>query len=887
MMRSVRRVLTAWLPRRPLPYWLAALLIALAYVLSGHASLPLAIPPGYATAFFLPSGVALTCLLMGGYRLAPAVWVGSLVLNLTLVSGPISTTAMVVAAGIASGSTLQACVGCFFVRRVAGPEPRLQRLAEIARMLLACGPFACLIAASCATAVLLLTHTIPLHEAGLTWLIWWVGDMLGVLVGLPLLLAVCNWPQATWQGRRHTVLWPLVVCLTAVVALFVRVSQYEQTQLQTEFLRQAERTALSTKTNLLRYLQSAQATRRFVEVTDRESADAFRHFVRGELELLPGLRSVSWAPRVAYADVGAYEAQLRARAGSEATLREWQSTSSLQPAQPRPEYYPLTFVESSADSAPALGADLLSEPTRSHAVLSALAQDDLAISGRIHMLGDEDSGWSALAIVPVHEPSTWRVVGVVSSVLRLESIVRQNADLEHSSELKLSIWDVTTKDSTAQLYGAAETPPGNEPLVFRLPVVLGDRTWELRVVPAQQISITTTRRWQTWAVLIAGVLFSGLLTVLLLDQSGEKTRVAALVAERTETLHQREQFLSAVLQSALDGLLTLDSEGRVRSANPAAVRLLGLSPLGAAGMPLSEVLPRLDWPPLLAELERLPPESLGIRRETHARRRDGSEVPVELALSNASASGARTYVCLLHDVSERARVAQMKDEFVSTVSHELRTPLTSILGALGLINRGGLGAQADAAPMLLTIAESNAQRLLHLINDLLDVDKMEAGQLDLECKVAELAPLLSRSLEENRGYAERFQVALRLLPGVAPGALAEVDETRFAQIMSNLLSNAIKFSSQGSAVEVDLAQEPEWVEVIVRDSGAGIPAHFQPLLFRKFSQADSSDTRRQRGTGLGLYLTRLLVERMHGSIRFETAEGQGTTFFVRLPRAPG
>jgi signal transduction histidine kinase len=218
------------------------------------------------------------------------------------------------------------------------------------------------------------------------------------------------------------------------------------------------------------------------------------------------------------------------------------------------------------------------------------------------------------------------------------------------------------------------------------------------------------------------------------------------------------------------------------------------------------------------------------------------------------------------------------------VSHELRTPLTSVLGALSLINRGGVGTQPEVLAQLLGIAESNAQRLLLLINDLLDVDKMEAWHLSLRCKPADLAPLLARSQEENRGYAERFQVSLQLLPEVAPGAWASVDEDRFAQVMNNLLSNAIKFSPPGGAVEVGLRQEPDWLEIFVRDHGSGIPADFQPLLFRKFSQADSSDTRRQRGTGLGLYLTRMLVERMRGELRFETAEGQGTTFFVRLPR---
>ncbi|WP_224246371.1 CHASE domain-containing protein [Hyalangium gracile] len=880
-------MLTAWLQRRPLPYWLSTLLLALAYVLAGRAGLLLAIPPGYATAIFPSSGVALAGALMGGYRLVPAVWLGSTSMNLWMSWGKHSQWTLelvLVSACIGLGAALQAAAGLFLVRPVAGPEPRLRKLGEILKILLLGGPLACLISASVGTGVLLLVGAISAAEWPVSWLVWWVGDGLGVLVTLPLTLAVCNWPAGAWEGRRHTVLWPLVVCLLITVAVFIRVSQSELHRTHIEFERKAERAARTIEGNLLRYLQSAQAIRRFMEVSDRENAEAFHHFVSGELARLPALHAVGWAPRVSLEEVPTYEARLRARFGPQAHMLEWGEAGGLRPTRPRAEYFPLTFIEPGESRTLGMGADLSSEPSRRAAVHSALARNELALSERLHLLGEASGAWSVIAFLPVQDDSGGRVLGLVTAVLRLEDIVRQSIDPAHASELRFTIRDTTAPPERQRLYGD-DTPQGwGEARVFSLPVQLGNRQWMIHASETQQGFANATRRWQTWAVLAGGLLFTGLLAVLLLDQSGEKARVAALVAERTQTLHQREQFLSTVLQSALDGLLTLDDSGRVRSANPAAGRLLGMTTAEWEGLPLAQVLPTLEWPLLRAELDQLPPESPGLRRETHARRRDGTEVPVELALSNASASGVRTYVCLLHDASERIRVNRMKDEFVSTVSHELRTPLTSVLGALSLINRGGVATQPELLSQLLGIAENNAQRLLQLINDLLDVDKMEAGHLSLQCQPTELAPLLSRSQEENRGYAERFQVSLLLQPEGLAGAWAEVDETRFAQIMNNLLSNAIKFSPPGGTVEVGMLQERDWLEIFVRDHGDGIPADFQPLIFRKFSQADSSDTRRQRGTGLGLYLTRMLVERMRGGIRFETAKGQGTTFFVRLPR---
>ncbi|WP_224368246.1 CHASE domain-containing protein [Hyalangium versicolor] len=882
-------MLRTWLQRRPLPYWLSTLLLALAYVLSGRAGLLLAIPPGYATAIFPSAGIALAGLLMGGYRMVPAIWLGSTAMNFWVSWGQSSQDPLkllLVSACLGTGAALQAAAGLFLVRPVSGPRPLLQKLDEILRILLLGGPVACLISATVGTSVLLGVGAISGAEWPLSWLIWWVGDGLGVLVVLPMTLAACNWPEETWKGRRHTVLWPLLVCLTITVFLFVRVSQSEQHRTQTEFERHAERAARSVEANLTRNLQAAQATRRFMEVTDRNREENFHHFVRGDMDRQPALHAVSWAPRVLPSEVAAYEARLQARLGPQARLIDWPEDGLRHPVEPRAEYYPLTFIELRSSTAKGMGADILSEPIRGEALRSALARNELALTARLHLLSDTPEQWSVLAILPVQDPPSGNTVGVVTMVLRLEDIVRQSLDPDRSSEIRFTIWDATAPQAPQLMYGDAAPQSWGEERMFSLPVKVGNRTWFVRVHETQEGFANSTRRWQTWAVLAGGLLFTGLLAVLLLDQSGEKARVAALVAERTQTLHQREQFLSAVLQSALDGLLTLDERGRVLSANPASGRLLGLTTAEWEGLPLTQVLPSLDWPTLRAELDQLPPESPGLRRESSARRRDGTEVPVELALSNASASGVRTYVCLLHDLSERTRVNRMKDEFVSTVSHELRTPLTSILGALSLITRGGLVAQPEVLGQLLSIAENNAQRLLQLINDLLDVDKMEAGHLALQCRPAELAPLLARSQEENRGYAERFQVSLTLLSSVTAGTWAEVDVDRFAQVMNNLLSNAIKFSPTGGAVELGMTVERDWLEVSVRDHGSGIPVEFQPQLFRKFSQADSSDTRRQRGTGLGLYLTRILVERMRGEIRFETAEGQGTTFFIRLPRIP-
>ena len=225
---------------------------------------------------------------------------------------------------------------------------------------------------------------------------------------------------------------------------------------------------------------------------------------------------------------------------------------------------------------------------------------------------------------------------------------------------------------------------------------------------------------------------------------------------------------------------------------------------------------------------------------------------------------------------------RMKKEFVSTVSHELRTPLTSIGGALGLLAGGVLGEIPPKAKHVLDIANKNSQRLAHLIDDLLDMEKLVAGKMRLDLKPQWLTPLVEQAIEANRAYAEQYQVRL-LLTAREDNAIVMADPVRLQQVITNFLSNAAKFSPQGGQVEVNILRRTDSVRVEVIDHGRGIPTEFRTRIFQKFAQADSSDTRQKGGTGLGLAISKELIERMHGQIGFNSKEGQGALFYFELP----
>lgn len=231
---------------------------------------------------------------------------------------------------------------------------------------------------------------------------------------------------------------------------------------------------------------------------------------------------------------------------------------------------------------------------------------------------------------------------------------------------------------------------------------------------------------------------------------------------------------------------------------------------------------------------------------------------------------------------ERAHLAQVKDEFVSTVSHELRTPLTAIAGSLELVAAGVLGELPAQAKNMIAIAHNNSRRLIRLVNDILDIEKIESGRMPFDLAPQPLAPLIERAIAETASFAESFDIRLVFANQDASlGSLADAD--RLLQVLTNLLSNAVKFSPKGGVVTVTLGRQHTGLRISVADKGPGIPETFQHRLFQKFAQADGSDSRRIAGTGLGLAIVKNIVERLQGTITFETAASRGTVFHVDLP----
>jgi PAS domain S-box-containing protein len=371
-------------------------------------------------------------------------------------------------------------------------------------------------------------------------------------------------------------------------------------------------------------------------------------------------------------------------------------------------------------------------------------------------------------------------------------------------------------------------------------------------------------------------------------ETREGLLILGVVVDITERERAQEMFRLAV-EAHPSGAVLVDGDGKIVMVNAETERLFGYPREEMIGRPVDMLAParfQSQHVEYRAQFVRRPEtRRMGANRDLFAVRRDGTEFPVEVGLNPIQNGDRPLVLSVIVDISERKRIEQLKDEFVSTVSHELRTPLTSIAASLGLL-AGNEGIKLpEPTKRLITIAHSNSQRLVRLINDILDIEKIESGEVTFNMQTVEVRTLIAQAIEANRGLADDHGVNMRFDEGSACEVSADPD--RLMQVVTSLLSNAIKFSPRGGDVIVSLERLGKNTRINVRDSGPGIPASFRSRIFQKFAQAAGSNARQKGGSGLGLSIVRQIMLRLGGNVGFIDAPGGGTIFHVELPAYAG
>jgi len=354
---------------------------------------------------------------------------------------------------------------------------------------------------------------------------------------------------------------------------------------------------------------------------------------------------------------------------------------------------------------------------------------------------------------------------------------------------------------------------------------------------------------------------------------------------RAEELYRQQEIL---LDSVADGICGLDRHGKVSFANPAAGRLLGAPASSLTGKPIHDLLhgaaPATMRCAEDCALRRASSRQAAASGEDNLFRLDGSYFAAEYSLTPILDQGHFSgSVLSFRDVSQRNALDRLKDEFVSTVSHELRTPLTSIRGALGLLSSGILGELNEKAANLLRIALTNSDRLVRLINDILDLERIQSGREPLAFRPVQLSRIVEQAIGDMQPVAEAAGV--QLLHDTSKAEI-DADPHRLLQVLTNLLSNAVKFSPPNSTVSVMLRPGVSGVTLSVIDHGRGIPADKLEAVFGRFQQVDASDSRQKGGSGLGLAICRTIVLQHSGRVWAERNPIRGTTFRVFLPYHP-
>jgi len=355
-----------------------------------------------------------------------------------------------------------------------------------------------------------------------------------------------------------------------------------------------------------------------------------------------------------------------------------------------------------------------------------------------------------------------------------------------------------------------------------------------------------------------------------------------------EALRDSEERYRSIFATTQVGISLTDWNGKYIECNEAWHRMLGYTKDEILTLSNLDISHPDDEEISNENLKNLMAGTLdSYRLEKRYRRKDGTVFWGDITVNPVRDANGRVIasmgMCI--DVTERKRVDEIKDEFISTISHELRTPLTSIRGSLGLISSGRLGEIPEKAADMLALGYRNVERLITLVNDILDFEKLESGEMEFKFARVDLPELVNEAIAANQTYANQHGVAFSLAS--ADDVSVWADNNRLTQVLANLMSNAAKFSPRGERVEIAIAKTDSGARVTVSDRGPGIPADFRDRIFERFSQADSSDTRKSGGTGLGLAISQGIIERHKGMIGFEDRNGGGTTFYFEIPRQPG
>jgi len=778
---------------------LVTVLGALAYFASGKLGLWLAVPPGYSTAVWPASGLALALTMRFGARALIGLFIGSYLLNTTAAAAQADVAVKwLLPAVIAAGSMVQVAFARWLIRlRV---EDLWRDETAIGHALLLGGPVACLVAATVGVSALVAFDVMPLADWWQPWVTWWLGDSLGIIAFCPVLLVLLTDDVRFDRHRRLVVAVPLGLLFVLVCASYTYVRDLEQMQRKAAVGDQMQRLVFALEHESNTISDTARGLAGLFLSSEDVSDDEFAQFTHEIVWRSDSIRALEWVPRVGHEQRAEFERRKQQSGYADFHFMELTHDGRLVIAGDKPEYFPAYQIEPLQGNELVHGFDLSSHAGRRAALSLAQARRDLTLTEPLALVqvGKEPS---YLLLKPVFKSQRVRksleasnasskaqltagvaddllgFVAVAFSARQFIGVVLQGLD---AGEVSVSIRDVTNNQGGNP--GSSQETDA-EPLFAQVGGMAAfavekdydfyNRQWHIELTPSKAF-VNRIAPWEAYSVLVAGLLFLTLMAVLLIAQTGREAAIKLHVELQTR------------------------------------------------------------------------------------------------ALSTAK--------------FEAERANRAKSEFLANMSHELRTPMNAIIGFTNRVLKHKSGQLDERSVDALQTVARNGQHLLRLINDLLDMAKVESGKLSLNIEPVRLSDMFADVQRQFQQQAEERNIALRI--NCPSNLVVYADRNRLYQVLLNLLSNALKFTFQGG---VDLqasidASAPDSVCIDVIDTGIGISASAQQRLFQKFEQVHGREHATAGGTGLGLALVRELVHLHGGRVAVSSEEGRGSQFTVWLRR---
>ncbi len=877
------------------------------YILTGKLGLMLALPPGYISGIFPAAGLAVAAAYLWGRPTLPWIFTGSFLLNLWVGLPLGSYLAAISAIAIALASTLQAWVGGRLLIRSLGKNGLFDTGSDVAGYLLL-SPLICLVSSTLSVASLFALGMIDREHVLFGWLTWGLGDTLGLVTAFPIIVALFGRPAAVWAKRRWLIVATVSTSLALVVVAFIAFSRVETQKINEQFSFDASHFADLLQEHFDEQQYLLVALDRYLSLQEHQvlSPRAFEAYLQPSIRRFPMIQAIEWVPEVSDQNRRVFEAAQKSRL-SQYGIRERSLSGKMVAATRRPSYFPVTYVVPLAGNEAAVGFDLASNPVRKAALMQALRGGEAVATEPIQLVQEKGSQTGVLLLKRVESgPNS---PGVILTVVRMGDFVE--SALAGSRDMLVALTDIQLDN---RIYGSLpDTRPDFE---FNRILSFGGRQYKLQASPSPSF-IDAHQSLQGWALLVAGTLATGFLGGLLLITTGATVRVQKLVDERTAALLKESAKSRALLHNASDGIHILDANGYVCEASDSFCSMLGYTRDEVIGMNVSQWDADLSQEALKNILRSQFESSTRALFETVHRRKDGSTFPVEVSGISLELEGQQVLFNSSRDISERKQTereldgyrlhleqmvsmrtadlevakeaaeeaSRAKTVFLSIASHELRTPMNGVMGTIAMAIR------KTQDPLLLDYlgkANRASKQLLAIINDVLDISRIESNRLTLAATVFTLREIRGHVLDALESIAKNKELTLLYEANeIEEGKYFVGDPTRLTQILINLVGNALKFTAAGQ-VTVTVAEvhcQSEGVTRLrfeIQDTGIGIRPEDQDRVFKPFEQAEAYMARKHGGTGLGLALCKKLTEAMSGSIGVKSQPGRGSLFWFEI-----